>query len=86
MFGVICKKMPPEAASSFPCGYSLEWNAGEVRVRVEIWLVIKCFLPCVCLKQTNVLKKGDKLDKDLLCCQRIMFLSKEPVRTFLLTF
>ena len=38
-FGVICKKMPPEAASSFLCGCSVEWNAGEVRVRVEIWFV-----------------------------------------------
>lgn len=47
MFGVICKKMSPEAASSFPCGYSLEWNAGEVRVRVEIWLVKVFFTMCV---------------------------------------
>lgn len=90
-FGVICKKMPPEAASSFLCGCSVEWNAGEVRVRVEIWFV-KVFFTMwvpetqVTTLQSNVLKKGDKLDKDLLCCQCIMFLSKEPVQTFLLTF
>lgn len=52
-FGVICKKMPPEAASLFLCGCSLEWNVGEVRVRVEIWL-IKVFLPCECLKHRSL--------------------------------